>query len=182
MENYPDDITLSKPIVEIVTLASEFCIYLESADSKSKKGILNFLQRMLPFIYFKGSLLPDVEVNFPEANERFVTEVDWENIFTILRDKFGSDDEFWLIDPEYTDESEPLKASIAENVADIYQDLRDIVWLFEKNTQAARENAIHDCKELFTTHWGIRVGHILGQIHYLLSSPDSESDEELLSI
>ena len=182
MNSYPDDITQSKPIVEMVTLAGEFCTYLESADNKSKKGILNFLQRMLPLLYFKGSLLPDIEVNYPEANERFVTEVDWENIFNTLREKFSNDDEFWLIDPEYINETEPLKASIAENIADIYQDLKDLVWLFDKNTEAARENAINECKLLFISHWGIRVGHILGQIHYILSSPDSESDEELLSV
>jgi hypothetical protein len=181
MNTYPEDITLSKPVLEIVTLAGEFCSYLESAESKSKKGILNFIQRMLPFLYFKGSLLPEVEVNFPEANERFVTEVDWENIFTILRDKFGSDDEFWLLDPEYINETEPIKASIAENIADIYQDMKDLVWLFGKNTQAARENAIHDCKLLFNTHWGFRIGHIIGQVHYLLSNPDSESEEEFLA-
>lgn len=179
MNNFPEDITLSKPIVEMAALAGEFCTYLESAESKSKKGILNFLQRILPFLYFKGSLLPEVKVEYPEANERFVTEVDWENIFNMLRDKFGSDDEFWIVDPEYTNETEPLKASIAENVADIYQDMKDFFWLFGKNTQASRENAVNDCKILFSTHWGIRVGHILGQIHQLLLNQDSETEEEL---
>jgi hypothetical protein len=182
MNTVPEDITMSKPIVEMVTLAGEFCSYLESAENKSKKGILNFLQRMLPFLYFKGSLLPGVDVEYPDANERFVTEVDWENIFTVLRDKFGSDDEFWSLDPEYINETEPLKASIAENVADIYQDLKDFFWLFGKNTQAARENAVNDCKILFSNHWGIRVGHILGQVHLLLNNPETESEEELLSL
>lgn len=181
MNAYPDDITESKPIIEMATLAHEFCSYLESAESKSKKGILNFLQRMLPYLYFKGSLLPAVEVEYPQANERFVTEVDWENIFTVLRDKFGNDDEFWIIDTEYSLENEPLRASIAEKVADIYQDLKDFFWLYGKNTQASRENAVNECKLLFSNHWGIRVGQVLGQIHLLLNNPESEDEEELLS-
>ena len=149
MTNYPDDVTVGKSALEMVTVANEYCYYLENIENKSKSEILNFVNSILPLMYLKGSLLPDFEVEYPEANERFVMEEQWENIFKILRDKFGTDDEYWLIDPQHINESEPLRASIAENLSDVYQDMKDIVMLYQKNTVAARENALADCKKLF---------------------------------
>ncbi|MCF6171748.1 MAG: DUF5063 domain-containing protein [Bacteroidales bacterium] len=163
-----DDITLSKPIIEMATVANEFCYFLDTAEDKRKKGILEFAHRILPLLYLKGTLLPEIEPEYPEAGERFVTQENWETVFTLLRDKFGKEDEYWIIDPQYINETEPLKASIAENLADIYQDMKDFIMLLQKNTHAARENAIAGCKTLFVNHWGYKIGNVLTRIHHLL--------------
>ena len=163
-----DDITLSKSVIEMATVANEFCYFFETLEKKDKETILDFTQRILPLLYLKGTLLPEVTPNNPEANERFVTEEQWERIFTELRDKFGKDDEFWVIDPQYINETEPLKASLSENIADIYQDMKDFLMLLQKNTLAARENAISECSILIGNHWGYRVGNIFSRIHHLI--------------
>ena len=173
-KTYNDDITVSKPILDMVTVANEFCFYLENVENKSKSGILEFVNRILPLLYLKGSLLPDIEVKNPDANERFVTEEQWENVFMLLREKFGKQDEFWIIDPQHIDETEPLKASLSENIADIYQDLKDLIMLYQKNTFDARQNAIADIKDLFGTHWGYSVGNVFNQIHHLLHGDEAE--------
>ena len=176
----PDDITTTKTVMEMVTVANEYCVYLETAEKKSKDGVLKFAATILPLLYLKGSLLPVIDVANPEANERFVTEEQWENVFTMLRDKFGKDDEFWLIDPQYINDTEPLKASISENMADIYQDLKDLVMLYQKNTFDARQNALHECKELFNNHWGYSITNILPRLHHLNNSKkDTELFESL---
>jgi len=171
---HPDDITLSKPILEMVTVANEFCYYLDNIENKSKTGILEFMNRVLPLLYLKGSLIPDIEVENPDANERFVTQEQWEEVFNALREKFGKQDEFWIIDPLYINDTEPLKASLAENLADIYQDMKDLIMLFQKNTFDARQNAISDIKELFGTHWGYSIGNVFNRIHHLLHSDEAE--------
>ena len=176
MTNYPDDVTVGKSALEMVTVANEYCYYLENIENKSKSEILNFVNSILPLMYLKGSLLPDFEVEYPEANERFVMEEQWENIFKILRDKFGTDDEYWLIDPQHINESEPLRASIAENLSDVYQDMKDIVMLYQKNTVAARENALADCKKLFQENWGYKITKLLIQLHHLVHYKE---DDEL---
>ncbi|PLX00892.1 MAG: hypothetical protein C0591_00410, partial [Marinilabiliales bacterium] len=104
-ESYPDDITLSKPILELVTVANEYCYYLDTIENKSKTGILEFMNRILPLLYLKGSLIPDMEVENPDANERFVTQEQWEEVFKVLREKFGKQDEFWIIDPLYINDT-----------------------------------------------------------------------------
>ena len=168
MTDYPDDITMSKSALEMVTVANEYCFFLENAEGKTKKIILNFINSILPLIYLKGSLLPVVVVEYPEANEKYVTEEQWEIVFTMLRDKLGTDDEFWIIDPLYINETEPLKASIAENLADIYQDMKDMIFLYQKNTTAARENALAECKQLFASHWGYKIANIQSRLHHLI--------------
>jgi len=163
-----DDITLSKSVIEMATVANEFCYFLENVEGKDKQIILSFTQRILPLLYLKGSLLPDIEPKDASANERFVTEEQWEVVFTTLRGVFAKDDEFWIINPEHINETEPLKASLSENIADIYQDMKDFILLMQKNNLAARENAINECSLLFAKHWGYRVGNIFSHIHHLL--------------
>ena len=163
-----DDITLSKSVIEMATVANEYCYFFETLEKKDMEVILYFTQRILPLLYLKGSLLPGITPKHPEANERFVTEEQWEGVFTALREKFDKQDEFWIIDPQYINETEPLKASLAENLADIYQDMKDFLLLLQKNTLPARENAISECKLLLANHWGYRVGNIFTRIHHLI--------------
>ncbi len=173
-EQNKSDITLSKQVIELATVANEYCFFLESLEKKEKGTILEFMQRILPLLYVKGSLLPVIEPEHPEANERFVTEEQWETIFTELRGIIGEDDEFWLIDPQYINETEPLKASLSENFTDIYQDMKDFLLLLQKNTHAARENAIAECRTLYENHWGYRIGNVLTRIHHLLYFEEEE--------
>lgn len=177
MADYTNDITISKSILEMLTVANEFCHYLDTSEKKSKKGVLDFVNRILPLLYLKGSLLPDIEVEDPDANERFVTSEDWETLFTLLRDKFAKDDEFWFIDPQHINEDEPLKASLAEHLADIYQDMKDFILLYQKNTYSARQNAISECKYLFESHWGYRISSIMPRLHHLLYEKQIEDNE-----
>lgn len=163
-----NNITLSKPVIEMATVANEFCFFLDDLEKKDKETILNFMQKILPLLYVKGSLLPLIESEFPDANERFITEEQWEKVFNELREKFGDDDEYWIIDPQYINETEPLKASLSENITDIYQDMKDFLLLLQKNTHAARENAIAECRSLFENHWGYRIGNMFTRIHHLL--------------
>ncbi len=171
------DTSLSKNVLEMAAVANEFCLFLEDLDKKKKDEVLQFTQRILPLMYLKGSLLPDMTPEYPEANEKFVTEVQWEDVFNSLREIMDKDDEYWIIDPQYINETEPIKASISENIADIYQDMKDFLMLLKKNTLAAQQNAVHDCKLLMQTHWGYRIGNTLTRIHHLLFD-----DEEIVEM
>lgn len=177
MSDYSEDITLSKPIIEMLTVANEFCHFIGESEKREKRLVLEFVNRIAPLLYLKGSLLPELEVEDPDSNEKFFTAENWENIFTMLRDKFGKDDEYWIIDPQYINETEPLKASLAENIADIYQDMKDFIMLFQKNTYGARQNAVNDCKLLFATHWGYRITNIMTKVHHMLNEDQLESPQ-----
>jgi len=167
----------SKNVTEMLTVANEYCHFLEKAHQYEVKDILSYLQKIFPLLYLKGSLLPVTEVQMSEANERFVTAENYEIIFNELRNKFKPKDEFWALDHAELKEINPEKHSLAEELTDVYQDLKDFVLLYGKGTQAAQENAVHDCKLFFETHWGYRLVQAQKYIHHLINA-DAKSKLE----
>ncbi len=159
----------SLTVLEFLRVAHEYCIFTEKAGEKNKPEILDFFSKLGPLIYLKGRLLPEITPEFPEASERFVTEEEWQEVFNTLRAIFGEEDEFYHVGYEEYNEYEAVKASLSENFADIYQDLKDFVLLYQKNSQAAHQNAVHDCSALFETRWGIKVLENLRYIHFLIT-------------
>lgn len=166
MSDSGENLTQSKSVLEMITVAHEFCLFMEKIDSYSTKDALQYFQKITPLLYLKGSLLPDVEVQDDSYVERFVTAETWEIIFNDVRNKLKPNDEYWVL--EFRDDNEGVKASIADNLTDVYQDLKDFVILYAKNTQTARENAVSECKKYFETHWGIRLINAQKAIHQIL--------------
>jgi len=175
MNNESNDITLKKSVLEMLTVANEYCYYFEHLGKKTHTEILEFVSRIGPLLYLKGSLIPNVEVENPEADERFFTPEEWETLFYALRKVFGKYDEFRIIDPQYINENEPLKASLSESMTDIYQDMKDFILLYQRNTYAARQNAVKGIRKLYATHWGYRITNILPKVHHLLYEEESDS-------
>ena len=131
---------------------------------------------MAPLPYLKGSLLPDLEVENTDAYERYVTEEVWENIFNELRNKFGKDDEFWFIDEFTFNGDEIAKGSMAEHLTDIYQDLKDFVFLYSKNTRDTIFNAVIECRKLYHTNWGYKIIRLQKNIHHILYQDQIEDE------
>ncbi|MEE4176273.1 MAG: DUF5063 domain-containing protein [Bacteroides sp.] len=159
-----DDLTLSKAAIEMLTVANEYCLFFEDAEKFKAEDILTYFQRLAPLLYLKGSLLPVTEVEDEDFAERFVTEEQWEEIFKALREKLGPEERYYVHDHNY----DTQEASLADNMADIYQDMKDFVMAYQKNTLPARQNALAMFGGLFASHWGPIVLHALGAIHRLL--------------
>lgn len=165
-QNLHDKPVYSKNVLDMLALANEYCLFIEKADEYSIDDLLNFIQKILPILYLKASLLPDITPVNEDANERFVTQEAWENTFNELRGIFIDIDEYYYINNSDIEEIDPIKASLSENLSDIYQDLKDFVMLYQKNTRDAKENAVFQCKTLFESHWGFRTVEALKYVHY----------------
>ncbi len=159
-----NDITISKPILEMLTVANEYCLFFEKAESYKASDILVYFQKIAPLLYLKASLLHTLAVNDDEWNERYVTEEEWERIFKALREKFGKHDRYFTHDHNF----DSVESSLADNLADIYQDMKDFVMLYEKNKLSARKNAIANLMELFGWRWGPALINALGAVHQIL--------------
>lgn len=169
MKNDTENILLQKSIQEMVMVANEFCHFVETAETQSKEIVLNVLQKMMPLMYLKGSLLPEISVSNPDANVRFVTEEDWNNIYNVLKNKIENDDHFLFLKNDSESDDTPETFSISEEIADIYQDMKDCLKLLQINTKDAQENAISELYNLFMNHWGIRVCRVQYAIHQMKS-------------
>lgn len=174
-----EDPVYSKQALDMFTVANEFCIFIEGAENQSNRYVFNYLAKVLPLLYIKGILLPSVIVEYPEANERYVTEENWQDIFNNLRRIFSTEDVFLNQNPQQLMQNNVRETSLAENLTDIYQDMKDFVLLFGKESHAARENALHDIKKLFADHWGHRLIEAHRYIHYLIYTEEIHNSESL---
>ncbi len=163
-DNSVEDISKARPVLEFLTVANEYCLFFERADNFSTGDILGYFQKMAPLLYLKGCTLPVVEVTDASFNERFVTEEQWEEVFKTLREKFGADDVFFHLDHN----ADSVEASLSDKLADIYQDMKDFVLLFQKNHQYAKECAVAEILALLPGRWGPALIHALNACHHLL--------------
>jgi len=171
------DATSSSSVLDMFTVANEFCIFTEKAEQYDPIEVLQYYAKICPLLYLKGALLPVLESDEDYFGERFVNEDQWENIYNSLLIVFSNRDAFYTLSYENADNI-PLKASIAEHLTDIYQDLKDFVLLYQKNLAYAKQNAIYECRNLFIAHWGQRIAALLPALHPIAFP--SEVDDEFL--
>jgi hypothetical protein len=179
----PNDPVYSRTVLEMLTVANEFCLFLEKAENYDRQSILLFLQKICPLIYIKASLLPAIDLTDEEAAEHFVTEEEWESLFNALHQKFGDDDIYHFVDPHDSSQTDPVKASMAENFTDVYQDLKDFVLLYQKPRKASMEYAVFECRRLFETRFGFRLVRAHSALHCLLHKEGDKGElQDLLDI
>jgi hypothetical protein len=161
----------SRNVVEFVAVANEFCKYAEHASELKGDELLKILQRILPLMYLKASLLPLLDPFFEDGNEKFVTESDWIRIHETLKEKFGTADEYLEVFDERVKDSEgPVLSSISENMADIYQDVKDFLLLYQTGTVEVMNDAVWECRLNFETFWGQKLVNSMRAIHKYIYS------------
>lgn len=158
----------SKNILEIFTVATEFCIFTESAAKYEIRDMMQYYQKILPLLYLKGSMLNADEPEDNYAAEKYVTETEWEAVFRIFREKLGKSDEYLVKGQSETGEDVLVNASFAENIADIYQDMKDFTLLYGKTSYDSKTSAVFLCSELFKSRWGLIIPDALKHLHELL--------------
>ena len=174
MNNFQtDDITLQKGVIEMVTVAGEYCLFIDKVENAQSDEVFHFFQKIAPLLYLRGSLLPEIEEPEHLTSGHFVTEEKWEHVFNTLREKFGKDDLYHLVDQN----QEIVQASIAENMADIYQDLKDFLLFLDQNTYTSRIASLYQLRHLFQIRWGLSVINALSSIHSLLT-PKGNFEED----
>lgn len=182
-----NDPVYSRNVIEFVAAANEFCKYAEHASGLKGEELLKILQRLLPFLYLNASLIPSLDPFFEDGNEKFVNESDWFKVHDVLRDKFGTANDFLEVFDEKINESDgPVVSSLAENMADIYQDLKDFLLLYQTGTPEVMNDALWECRMNFENFWGQKLTNSLRAIHRFIYSgeeiakteEDTEADDK----
>ena len=170
MEENTDPV-YSRNVIEFVAVANEFCKYAEHASELKGDELLRILQRILPLMYIKASLLPQLNPCFEDGNEKFVTESDWIVINEILKEKFGTANDYLEVFDEKINETEgPVLSSISENMADIYQDIKDFLLLYQTGTGEVMNDALWECRMNFENFWGQKLVNAMRAIHKFIYS------------
>jgi len=178
MENLPKHYVYQQDVIEFVTVAVQECLSLENIDENGKKVFVDQQTKLLPMLYLKARMLNKPEEELDGFVERFCSEDDYNNVQEGIKRKLGTDDaylEVFLEDMRYSDE--PLTAYISENLADIYQEMRDLALNYQTGETSVMNDAILACLEAFHEHWGQKLLNVLRALNVLLNDPDFGTEE-----
>lgn len=157
-------------ILEFVTVAAEYCAMLERLEEYDKKILVDRMQKLLPLLYLKASLLPKINSEEEGVLQSYITESDWNAIFFGMKDKLGEDADYLeVFDDRMEDSDAPIVASLAENFADIYQDLRDFLTNFHLGTEEIIIEALWQLNQNFSDYWGQYTVNALRAIHHIIT-------------
>ncbi len=166
----------SKNVIEFVTVASEYCIFIEQADKQKLNDFIDKAHKLIALLYLKATVLPELDSKFENMNQRFVTEQDYNFIRNKIVKKLGQYDSYEEVFTPLREESdEAVGASISEDFTDIYQDIKDFLLLYEVGTEDVMYEAIWECSQSFRTYWGQRLTNAMQALHFL-----RYSDEEII--
>ncbi len=175
-----EDIVFSRNTVEFVTVAAEFCAFVERANEHSRKEFTGTMLKLLPLLYIKAQMLPDDEPISDEGTETFVTEETYEVVRLTMAELFAQYDTYldvFVAEMKYSDT--PVTKSISEDLADIYQDVKNFVTQFQIGINETMHDAILECREHFRMYWGQTLVNTLRALHELeYNTPDDDVNDE----
>lgn len=161
----------SRETLEFATIAKEFCAYLETCDESQPAVFVGVCHKLLPLLYYKGTLLPHPEPLCDDLNEQFVTELQYVQIEQKMARMLAPNDEFMLLcqlDGRITEDVQV--ASLAEHLADVYQELKNFEGRFSIGNDEIMNDALWELSETFADRWGERLARLVAEFHRLRHS------------
>ena len=173
-------VIFERNVIEFVTVAAEYCKFMEQADGMKRSDFVDTTLKILPFLYLKAAMLPKCEMIGDESPETFVTEETYEVLRISLSDILAEKDDYldvFVQDMVYSDQ--PIKKNISEDLTDIYQDIKDFIFVFQLGLNETMNDALALCQENFGLYWGQKLVNTLRALHDVKFN-QSEGDEEAI--
>lgn len=173
-DNSLHPLVFSKNVIEFVTVASEYCLTVERISNHQVSESISKLQKLLPLIYLKATLLPNTEKVMDDELEKFISEFDYNVLHQKWLQALNEKDNFYeVFDPSIQFGHETVTASISENLLDIYQDLKEFLTSYSIGNDEIMNDALAECKQHFEEFWGQRTVNVLRAIHMLVYSGEN---------
>ena len=96
-----------KNSVEFVTVAAEYCVFIERNDIQDSKEFVDVAIKILPLLYLKALLIPKCEQIGEYDPETFVTEDDYEFVRTKINGILAHKDDYlevFMEDMKYSEQ------------------------------------------------------------------------------
>ena len=164
--------------MEFVTVAAEYCAFIERSEGQKRTEFVDTLLKILPLLYIKASMIPECEVMSEDGLESFVTEDDYEVIRLNLQELLADRDDYldvFVEDMKYSDT--PIRKSIAEDLSDIYQVVKDFVCQFRSGLNETMHDALAQCREHFINYWGQTLVNTMRALHEVKYNHTDEEEE-----
>ncbi len=170
----------SKEVVDFVKLAADYCLKLENSREATPRKLVKGMLTSLPALYLKASDLLDNVVDNGLNTAPQVTEEDYNYVRQAIYDVLGRYDDYldvFVEDMRYSDR--PILKSISEDLADIYQDLRNFLATYRDGIEEMSEAALFEVLESFRQEWGQKCVNVMRPLHDTLYAQMEEQEEHL---
>jgi len=155
----------SQPVIDLVRVGTEYCRYLEQCKAETAEDFARTMCALLPMLYLKAVMLGEV----PEQagwNEKKVTEDDYDFVRGGVAQVLGERDDFldvFVEDFKYSDQ--PVLCTVSECLADVYQQVRELVEVYRGGYEDAMAVALAEAVEEFRLQWGQKLLGALRALH-----------------
>lgn len=157
----------SRPVLDFVTVSAEYCRQVEQCAETEREDFVRIMLSLLPMVYLKAGLVGDIP-DVAGYNEPKVTEDDYNYVRRSISRLLGADDDYLDVfaeDFKYSDQ--PVLQTVSENLADVYQSLRNLVEVFRGGHEEAMTVAVAEALDEFRLHWGQKLLGALRALHDL---------------
>ena len=159
-------VIFDKNSIEFVTVAAEYCGFIERAQGAERNAFVDTALKILPLLYLKASLIPECEMIGEEDLEVVVTEEDYDCVQYAIAQILGPQDDYLeVFHPDMAYSDTPIKKNISEDLAAIYQDLKDFIGVFQLGMNTTMNDSLFVCKEHFAEYWGQRLVNTMRALH-----------------
>lgn len=177
-EHSNNEIFHNEQVTEFVTRAAEYCTFVENTGNFNKRDFIRKALSLLSELYTLMMQMPAMENATDAVNENYVTENDWNAIYQKVSRKLGYHNDYLdVFDPVAKEEEEVSLASLGDNFADIYQDMKDFITLYSMGNDEVMVDALWECQMNFEEYWGHKVLNALRILHRIFFS-DEDLEEE----
>jgi len=148
--------------------AERYAAVIDAADGKTAEPAFAELAFVLPALYRAAVQLPRVAATtaaLPDSAR--LTHEQWTAILRRLETVFGVDDGYWTVVPFGEEKRDPLVGSLADDLADIYRDVRTGADLYEAGD--LQDEIIWEWRFSFWSHWGWHAVDALRIVHARLA-------------
>ncbi|HVH47991.1 MAG TPA: DUF5063 domain-containing protein [Labilithrix sp.] len=148
---WPD--TFTPAVAAFVRAAYDFCAFVETSDKLTLPDRIASAREQLLVLYAAGAKLPSVERVTSYQAPTYPIPERWPG--------FEDHDTYWEVYDPYQQE-DPVAGSLADDVLDVYHDVRKGMWFWEKNEWA---DAVWEWRFSFDSHWGDHAVDALRALH-----------------
>lgn len=166
LEHLPDNIVYSPQVIEFVTVAAETCFFLEHTADLSREEFVSKGAKILALLYLKTAMLAISDRVYDDMTERFVSEEAYNDIKGQVEFLLGDKDAYLeTFHPDMALSDTPIAVFVSENLADIYQELKDFAANYQLGDTDVMNDALVGCLENFGEHWGQKCLNALRALH-----------------
>lgn len=168
----------SKGSIEFLTVAVEFCNYLEHIDT-DRNIFLDKMSKLLPLVYLKAAMVKPGTPVYEDEPCKSIDENDYEAVRGDIAGILGGQDQYLTaIHPDMALSDTVIAASISEDIADVYQSLGDFSAAARIGNEDLMNDALIVCINDFRAYWGTRLLSAELAIHQIIENNDNTTDEE----